>query len=218
MRSPFAKSNVTLSQVACFAVLGAVAVSGCGQTQDEGPESAEPVDAEAVSESTTTTTAAVTSTTETTTDSLEATTPSSANEELTNDAEPELRFDIGRIVEWAANADGTHTITFERFERYFDGASGIDLTEEPSQLGTTDVQHVSQGPTLRSFVVSAGAEAFLSNPDYYRDTCLGEPTEGASHDPVDLAAYLSQLDKEWNIQSLVFEDRQVVSLRDQRNC
>ena len=155
---------------------------------------------------------------ETTTTTTAVANDGDSNDGSSNDAEPNLRFDVGAVVDWSLNDDGSASIQFDRFQRYPNGENGVDFDEEPGGLSASDVVYINENPRLRTYIVAPAAEALIADAAWFRDTCAGQQTGAPTFNSVSVAEFLGQFAGSGTVSLTFDSDRRVVLLRDQRNC
>jgi hypothetical protein len=130
-----------------------------------------------------------------------------------NEAEPDLRFDIGLLV----GGDGGTTTGWIRFDRYrFIDLQGPELTEEPRYELATDACCRNDNPRLRTYHLASDVEVLAIDPEAFALVCDGEFDHRWDYQVVDLDGLLA--DGEVFV-SLTFDDnREVVRIRDQTGC
>lgn len=131
----------------------------------------------------------------------------------TTDAEPGLRYDLGRVVEFEETDDGV-VVVFDRYQLP-DGTFGPTLADEPSIVGASDVGFVNENPKLRRYPVAAGAATLIADPAWLEMTCAGE----AAGAPRYVEGVLIDLLPTLPTVSLTFDSGgHVIVVRDQSGC
>ncbi len=167
-------------------------------------------------ESSTSTTAVSTETSLLTTTSTTTTTAQAPR--IANDAESNLRFDVGSIEE-TIEIDGVYWISFDRFQD-LEGRNGTDWDTEPLYAAATDANFINQNPRLRNFPLSPAVDVlYMSN---HEAVCLWWFDEEAGDDEIRWesvgTAGLGDMVGEYFVSLTFDSDGNVVRIRDQRGC
>lgn len=193
--------------------------SVAGETDDPTTTASSTTESSTTESSTTSTTSTTAVSTETSlltsTTSSTTTTPAPR---IANDAESNLRFDVGSI-EGTVELDGVHWISFDRFQD-LEGRNGTDWNTEPLYAAATDANFINQNPRLRNFPLSPSVDVLLmANLDA---VCLWwfDPDAGEREirwESVGVAGVGNMVDQYF--VSLTFDGAgNVIRIRDQRGC
>ncbi|MEM9615863.1 MAG: hypothetical protein AAF962_16055 [Actinomycetota bacterium] len=153
-----------------------------------------------------------------TTEAPATTTTTAATDDGELGAEADLRYDIGKIITWTSNQDGTFSVVFDRFQLADSGLSGPALTEEPSNLTASDVGIINENDQLRTYIIDPGATALAADEAWFTAECSGEDGGDLTYDELPVPMFLDAYNDSDDVVSLTFEDERVVLLRDQRGC